>query len=302
MVKMCGKKKGRSREITSTQDKIIQMFIYLFLIAFGVICLFPFVNVFSKSISGESDVMAGLINIIPKNVQWGAYKYVLKQHDFWNALKNSFFVVVVGTILAIFTTSMVAYVLAKKRCREHGFILGLYIFAMIFNAGVIPGYLTVRSLGLYDTMWALILPAIINPYYLMILRSYMASIPDSLEEAARIDGAGHFKIFSSVVIPIAKPSLASVALFFAVDLWNDVFRPMMFLQKTEHYTIQLFIRNLLNSVNDLDATFDPSVFGDVANESIQDAAILLSVVPILMLYPFLQRYFTAGVTVGAVKE
>ena len=173
---------------------------------------------------------------------------------------------------------------------------------MIFSAGVIPGYLLVRSLGLYDTIWALILPAIINPYYLLILKSFFQAIPESLEEAAKMDGAGHFRIYFQIIMPIAKPALASVCLFYAVDYWNDLFRPMVFITSQAKYTLQLYLRSILINTNDVTNTLDPLVYGNVAAQSVQNATIIVSIIPILLLFPFLQKYFATGVSVGAVKE
>lgn len=283
-------------------DILLMTVIYFFLLSFLLICIFPFLNVFAKSISGEADVLAGAVTIIPKNIHFNAYKYVTNQRSFFASLKNSLIVTVTGTILALFVAGMSGYALARKRFQEHRLIMMLYIFSMIFSAGVIPGYLLVRSLGLYDTIWALILPAIINPYYLLILKSFFQAIPESLEEAAKMDGAGHFRIYFQIIMPIAKPALASVCLFYAVDYWNDLFRPMVFITSQAKYTLQLYLRSILINTNDVTNTLDPLVYGNVAAQSVQNATIIVSIIPILLLFPFLQKYFATGVSVGAVKE
>lgn len=290
------------RKHKSPADIALMLFIYTVLILFFVICLFPFVNVLSKSISGEADVLAGTVNILPKNVQFGAYKYVANQKSFFTALKNSIIVTVIGTAGALLVSGMSGYALARKRFREQKFIMGLYIFTMIFSAGVIPGYLLVRSLGMYDSFLALILPSLVNAYYLLILRSFFMSIPESLEEAAMIDGAGHLRIYFKVVMPIAKPALASICLFYAVDYWNDLFRPMIYITSQNKYTLQLYLRSILINTKDVTNTLDPLVYGSVAPQSVQNATIIVSIIPILLLFPFLQKYFAAGVSIGAVKE
>jgi putative aldouronate transport system permease protein len=287
----------------STGEIIGSILIYVILILLCVICVFPFLNVFFKSISDEASVLAGEIKYWPKNVNWNAYRYVLNQKRIYQSFGNTVFVVVIGTSLALFVNGMTAYGIARKRFQEHGLVVGLYIFTMIFSAGLIPGYLLVRSLRLYDSLWALILPALINPFYLMIMRSFMAGIPDSLEEAARIDGAGHFQTYFRIILPISKPVIASMCLFISVDYWNDFFRPLIYITSPEKYTLQLYLRNLFVSAADImgQNAIDPLVYGNIAPQSIQNATLFISILPILLLYPFLQRYFVTGVTLGSVK-
>ena len=297
------KRKAGNGVILSKTDKVGQAICIGILALFCVICIFPFLNVLFKSFSGEAAVLAGEVKYWPKDVQFGAYKYVMNQRAYYLSLKNTTIVVVIGTALALLTNGMTAYAIGKKRFRERGFLIGMYIFTMVFSGGLIPGYLLVRSLGLYDSLWALILPAIISPYYLLILKSFMAGIPNSIEESATIDGAGHFTIFFRIVLPIAKPAMASMCLFFAVDLWNDFFRPLIFLTTAEKYTLQLYLRNLLISSADMMGQnyIDPVIYGNLAPQSIQNATIIVSIIPILLLYPFLQKYFVTGITLGSVK-
>ena len=294
---------SHNHEIMSVSEKVWQAVCYVLLMVFCVICIFPFLNVLFKSISGEAAVLAGEVKYWPKDMQFGAYRYVMSQQKYFISLKNTGFVVCVGTVLALLTNGMTAYAIGKKRFRERNIVTALYIFTMIFGGGIIPGYLLVRNLGLYDSLWALILPAIISPYYLLILKSFMAGIPDSIEESAKIDGAGHFRIFFQIVLPIAKPAMASMCLFFAVDLWNDFFRPLLFLVSQEKYTLQLYLRNLLTSTVDLAGQnyIDPVIYGAIAPQSIQNATIIVSILPILILYPFLQKYFVTGITLGSIK-
>lgn len=291
------------KDILSPGERIAHVMIYGILIVACFICIFPFMNVFAKSISDEASVLAGEIKLLPQNIHWNAYRYVLNQRRFFQSLGNTVFVVCVGTVISLAVNSLTAYAIGKKRFREQNLIIFLYVFTMIFGAGLIPGYLLVRNLGLYDSFWALILPVVVNPFYLIILKSFMAGIPDSLEEAARIDGAGHFKTYLTIVLPISKPALASLCLFFAVDLWNDFFRPLIYLVTPEKYTLQLYLRNMLINVSDMlyQNAIDPLIYGNIAPQSIQNATIFVSIVPILALYPFLQRYFVTGITLGAIK-
>lgn len=286
----------------SVFECILMGIIYLFLILFAVCCLYPFLEVFAKSISGEADIMAGNVHVIPKNVHLNAYKYVFNQKSLLVSFKNTVIVTLLGTAIGLFLTTMSAYALARKRFREQRVIIVLYIFTMIFSAGLIPGYLLVRSLGLYDTIWALILPTVVSPYNLIITRTFFQSISESLEEAATMEGAGHFRIYFNVVMPMSKPVLASIGLFYAVDFWNDFFRSMIYITSQENYTLQLYLRSILINTTDISNTLDPTIYGNVAAESVQNATIIVSFIPILLVYPFLQKYFAAGVNVGAVKE
>jgi putative aldouronate transport system permease protein len=291
----------RNRIRKKAKEQAALVMIYLFLVLFALICLFPFLNVFSKSISNEASVLSGEIVLLPIGVHWNSYRYVLAQPQFLASFVNTVFVTLVGTALALLLTSMTGFALCKKRFRESKLITLLYVFTMIFSAGLIPGYLVVRSLGLYDTLWGLILLSLHNPFNLMIMRSFMGGIPDSIEDAAMIDGAGHFQTLFHIILPISKPVLASLGLFFAVGIWNDFFRPLIYIMSTEKYTLQLYLRSILINVNDVQNTLDPLVYGNVAPQSVQNATIIVSIIPILLVYPFLQRYFTAGITLGAVK-
>jgi putative aldouronate transport system permease protein len=226
---------------------------------------------------------------------------VLAQPQFLTSFLNTAFVTAAGTALALLATAMTGFALCKKRFSESKFVTLLYVFTMIFSAGLIPGYLVVRGLGLYDTLWGLVLLSVHSPFNLMIMRSFMAGIPDSLEDAAMIDGAGHFQMLFRIILPISKPVLASLGLFFAVGIWNDFFRPLVYIMSTEKYTLQLYLRSVLINVADMQNTLDPLVYGNIAPQSVQNATIIVSIVPILLVYPLLQRHFVAGITLGAVK-
>ncbi|OGO83530.1 MAG: hypothetical protein A2Y21_09865 [Clostridiales bacterium GWC2_40_7] len=278
-----------------------QAIIYVFAIFFSIIFIYPFLNVIAKSLSGEIWVMAGEVGIIPKEVHLNAYRYVLSSQRFYRALGNSVFVTLVGSFCALFIVSLTAYVLSRNSFRYRNIVLKMYIFIMIFHGGVIPGFILVKSLGLIDTYLALILPAIVNPFYLLIMRSFMKAIPDSLEESAKIDGATHIQILFNIMLPVCKPALASVLLFFAVDYWNDFFRPLIYIKREKLFTLQLYLRSILIDEGDLVAELDPAAFANTAAKSVQNATIIVSTIPILIAYPLLQRYFVTGITLGSIK-
>lgn len=263
--------------------------------------LLPFLSVLAKSLSDEASVLTGAVGFIPVNPNLSAYRYVLSTNRFFKAFGNSLLVTFVGTAAALLLNCLAAFPIAHKDFRHRNVFRYFFMFTMIFSAGVVPGYLIVRSLGMLDTYWALIVPAMLSPYNLMIIVSFMQGIHPALDESARIDGASDFTIFFQIYLPLCKPVLASMALFFAVGYWNDYFRPLMFIQKESMFTLALYLRKTLVNASEISKTLDVAVFGNVAAESVQNATIIVSTVPILLVYPFVQRYFVTGMSLGAIK-
>lgn len=269
--------------------------------ALAVIFILPFLSVLAKSLSDEASVLTGEVKFIPINFNTSAYRYVLSSNRVYTAFMNSVFVVVVGTIFALFINCLAAYPIAHRDFKHRNFFRYFFMFTMIFSAGIIPGYLVVRKLGMLNTYWALIVSAAAAPYNLLIIISFMQEIHPSMDESARIDGASDFLIFFRIYLPLSKPVLASMSLFFAVGLWNDYFRPLMFLSSEEKYTMALYLRRVLLSAAEITKNLDTTVYGNVAAESVQNATIMVATVPILLVYPFMQRYFVTGMSLGAVK-
>lgn len=263
--------------------------------------LLPFLSVLAKSLSDEASVLTGTVGFIPVNPNFSAYRYVLSTNRFFKAFGNSLLVTLVGTAAALLLNCLAAFPIAHKDFRHRNVFRYFFMFTMIFSAGVVPGYLIVRSLKMLDTYSALIVPAMLSPYNLMIIVSFMQGIHPALDESARIDGASDFTIFFQIYLPLCKPVLASMALFFAVGYWNDYFRPLMFIQKESMFTLALYLRKTLVNASEISKTLDVAVFGNVAAESVQNATIIVSTVPILLVYPFVQRYFVTGMSLGAIK-
>ena len=264
--------------------------------------ILPFMSVLAKSFSSERAVLTGSVGFWPVEFQTSAYQFALSTIKFLIALGNSLRVTVAGTVLALWFNSMAAYALAHTRLKGMKTVRGLILFTMIFSAGIVPGYLVVKSLGMLDTYWALILPAVTSPYNLLIMISFVQSLSPTFEESARIDGANDFQTYLLIILPLCKPMLASIALFTAVGYWNDFFRPLIFIHKDSMYPLSLYLRQILVSSSDINRTLDPAVFGNVAPESVQNATIVISTLPILLVYPFIQRFFVTGITLGGVKE
>lgn len=273
-----------------------------FAVALCSVFILPFLSVLARSLSDESAVLAGQVQFWPVGFQFGAYAFALSTNRFFVAFGNSLFITATGTVLALLGNTMLAFPLAHKWLRGGKVIRRLVLFTMIFSAGVIPGYLVVRSLGMLNTYWALILPASISPYYLLIIISFMQAIPPSLEESARIDGASDFTVYLRIVLPLCKPVMASIGLFFAVDYWNDFFRPLMFIQTENMFPLSLYLRQILIDSAEITKMLDTAIYGSVAPSSVQNATIIIATLPILLVYPFVQRFFVTGISLGAVKE
>jgi len=200
------------------------------------------------------------------------------------------------------TTILAAYPLSKKWLRGNSILMNLFLFTMFFNGGLIPNFLFIRSLGLMSTIWAIVLPLAINPFYMIIMRAFFQSLPESLEEAAEIDGLNPLRILTTIVLPLSKPILATVGLFYAVFFWNDWFRPLIFLNDSRMQPVTLYLRNMVMGQQLAAQQGQVSDAGsELVSETLKSASILLVSVPIICLYPFVQRYFVKGILIGSVK-
>lgn len=273
---------------------------YLFPIILAIIILIPFLNVSAKSFSSSSAIVSGSVFFHPIGFDLSNYSYILDTGLFGKAFTNSVFVVVVGTLLSVMTTAMVAYPLSKKDLKGRKFFNYLYLFTMVFTAGMIPDYLLVRKLGLSDSLWSLILPGMIWTYNMLILKSYFEALPQEVEESVFVDGGGYFCCFFNFVLPLSKASLASVALFYGVSYWTDYTKAMLYITSQDKKPLQLFLYEIIAQgavSGDMSSSFTL-----VSAEGVKCATIVLSIVPMLLVYPFIQRFFTAGMLLGAVKE
>ena len=279
---------------------IVNYFLLVFLV---VVMLYPFWSILVKSFMSDRDIISYPYAFFPKNFQFDGYKtiFVNKTYNFGRAFVNSVFVTVVDTVYQLAITTMAAYALSKKTLPGRGIIFFYFIFTMYFGGGLIPYYMVIRDLNLLDSIWVLIIPHFISIFNVLVMRSFFLGIPAELEEAARIDGAGDFKVFLVIVIPRSKAVLATIALFIAVGQWNDWYSAMLFLQDATKrpmaYTLQVIIETCRGT-----NTENPGGVGQrVIGESIQYAAIIVSTAPIILVYPFLQKHFTKGVLIGSVK-
>ncbi|MVP02027.1 carbohydrate ABC transporter permease [Paenibacillus lutrae] len=297
-----GTKPVKRKKQTPWPEKLFQFVNYTVFILIGLTTLLPFVNLISKSLSSESAVISGQVNLFPVGFQLETYAYVLKNEMFLNSFKISIILTIVGTLLSLFLTTITAYPLSKPRLRGRKWLLLIFIFTMLFSGGLIPMYLLMQNLNLINTLPVLFLPALVNVYNMLIIKNYFEGLPESLEESAKIDGASNLRILFYVILPLSLPVLATIALFFAVYFWNDYFAAMIYITNPSLKPMQLFLKELLVSSSGeflKEGNVDAAM--NTTPQSIQAASILLATLPILVVYPFLQKYFVKGVLVGSVK-
>lgn len=266
---------------------------WIFLTLMMVIMIVPILKIFSDSLDTSGSY--GL-NIIPKNPSFSAYATIFTTKALFRPFLVSIYTTIVGTIIGLFLTTLGAYVLIQKDMPGKRLFVWLIFFTMIFDGGLVPTYLLMRDIKLMNTLWAVILPLSINVFNIVLMKSFFEQIPESLFEAAEIDGCSPMKVFLSIVLPLSKPALASIGLFFAVEYWNHFFNFVMYITDTSKYNFQIKLRELI-----LDSTSIQTTEG-IYSKTIQNAVVIVSMLPPLIIYPFCQRYFVTGVTIGAVKE
>ncbi len=295
--------KNKNKIKTSLGSKIFDIINVIVMFGLMLITFYPMVHILFASFSGGNALLAhtGLL-FWPVDFSLEGYKMVFKDPMIVKGYMNTLFVVLVGSSISLVLTALGAYFLSRKNVMLQTPVMLYIIFTMFFSGGMIPFYFTVKQLGLYNSLWSLILPTAMNTFNLIIMRTGFSSIPDSLEESAKLDGAGHLTILFRIVLPLSMPVIAVIILYYAVEKWNAWFHAMMFIQDRVKYPLQLVLRGILLS-NDTAAmtggvgTVDQEAIG----ESIKYGVIIVATLPILVVYPFLQKYFVKGVMVGAVK-
>lgn len=285
----------------SRGDKIFDCINYMFMILFCFTTLYPFLFLLTSSLSDVSSFDISNVLLIPENFTFENYQKVFENKHIFTGFFNTLFRVGVGTPLVVAMTLLCAYPLSKRYFPHRTFWTGVIVFTMFFNGGLIPNYLLVRNIGLINSRWALIFPGLINAFNMIIMRNYLMTIPKSIEESARIDGAGNFTILIKIIIPIAKPIIATIALWTAVGHWNAWFDSMIYIQDSAKQVLQIVIRRIVlqGTVRELqDMTVKETI---VNTEGLKAATIIVTTLPIIMVYPFLQKYFIKGITVGSLK-
>ncbi|WP_020610948.1 carbohydrate ABC transporter permease [Sediminispirochaeta bajacaliforniensis] len=286
-----------------------RLFNALLMLLLALVMVYPLINLLAISFTGPAAIArANGLTLFPRDATTATYKALLTNQKVYRGLFNSLFITFVGTAINIFLTSIAAYVLTRKYLFGRRLFLVLIIITMIFEGGLIPDYFLVKGLGLIDSYWSVILYKAINPYYLIILMRFFEKVPLSLEESARLEGAGEWQIFSRIILPINKGGLATIGLFYGVFHWNEYFRALIYLNSEAKWPLQVVLRELivgldkaafLGSLSFLKYS-DASMMIDI--KALKSGMIILAILPVLVLYPFILRYFTKGTMSGSVKE
>jgi putative aldouronate transport system permease protein len=284
----------------------IDIAVYSIAVLVFIVTLYPILFVFFVSISSPKAVFFNEIILLPDTVYFGAYAEVLKKQELWVYYYNTIWIVIIGTLLNLGITLLTGYVLSRKDFRFRNYCMAFVVFTMFFSGGLIPFYIQVRKLGLINTRWALVLPFALSAWNVIITRTYLqSSIPESLHEAAIIDGATKFQILTRVVAPLSKPIMAVIALWCAVGFWNSYFWALIFVPDPSKQPIQIFLMKLLvyGHIQELGQISDQFNLAEQAGmaEQMKYVVIIVTILPILMVYPFLQKYFIKGVMIGALK-
>ena len=291
-------------QIEFFKNKLMDTVVWLIVILMTLCCLLPLLNTLAISFSNNSAVNANQVGILPVGFTLSSYKKLLEDNQFWRSAWISVLRVVLGTGLNMLMTILLAYPLSKSKNRfaSRDIYMKLVIFVMLFNGGLIPGYIIVSKLHLLNTIWALVLPGAVPVFNVILLVNFMKGLPEALEEAAVIDGASEWTILTRVVLPISKPGLATVALFCIVNHWNDYFQGLIYMRTPSKYPLQTYIQQLTIDVSQIADPQQLIYFMTISTRTLNAAKIVVATVPLLVIYPFLQRYFVTGIVIGAVKE
>lgn len=288
-------------------DKVFDIVNILIMAALTFIFLWPLFFVLSASVSDPTAVTLGEVWLLPKGFNLEGYKAILNYKNIWTGYKNTMIYTVLGTTLNLFMTICAAYPLSRKDFMPRKVLSRIFMFTMFFSGGLIPTYLVVIKLGIYDTIWAMLLPSAVSVMYIIIMRTYFQiSMPQSLHEAAELDGANTAQVLWHIVLPLSGPILAVMALYYGVGKWNSYFDALVYMGSPEKYPLQLFLREILiNNQVDLNmAGLDPAAAEAKMQlaQTIKYGVIVVASLPVLCVYPFVQRYFVKGVMIGAIKE
>ena len=277
-----------------------KFFLYLILTLLVFVCVYPFLNVLAYSFSGYNAVLSGKVTFYPIDFTISAYQQIIGKQQMWKAMSTTVFVTFMGTGVGLLLTTFAAYALSRDTLPGQKILLGLILFTMYFSGGIIPTFLVVKQLGMYDSLTSLYIPQAMSVFNFIVMRTFFRQLPESLEEAARIDGASDIQVFFKIVIPLSVPIIATIALFYAVQYWNNYFDALLYIQDPDKYTLQLRLRSLLFA-DELNSGGASESEIQVMSQSLKMACVAVSTIPILVVYPWLQKYFVKGVMIGSVK-
>lgn len=284
----------------SIKDRLFQNVITLILCILGFIALVPLISVVAMSFSSKAAADMNIVNLWPVGFTFASWKYILTDSGLWRAFFITLTATLTGTVLALAITSLMAYPLSKSDFKLGRVLMLFVIITMIFKAPIVPYFLTVKGMGLFNNPLVLVLPQILTAYNLAIMRTFFKQFPAEVEEAARIDGCGYFQVLCRIIIPSSKAVLTTVGLFYAVTIWNQFQHPLMFIQNTDLFPLQLKIRQLISGGSEM-ANITMMSHANYTESTLSAAAVVFAIVPIIAIYPWLQKYFTQGAMLGSVK-
>ncbi|MFD0712871.1 carbohydrate ABC transporter permease [Paenibacillus sp. GCM10027626] len=274
--------------------------LYVFLMLCAFVTMFPILNILAMSLSSSRAIISGEVTLIPVEFSWAAYKQLFVDGQLLVAMKNTVVITVAGTGLQMIATTLAAYSLSKPRLKGRALFTFMVLFSMLFGTGLIPLFLLVKELHLINTFWAIWLPGLVSAYNLFVMKSFFEGLPVELEESATIDGATDLTVFARLTIPLSKPILAAISLFYAVALWNTYANALYFISKSQLLPVTVKLYQMLQTpLDSLLGGGDAAAY--IQPEGLKSAAIMITVIPILCIYPFLQKYFVKGVLLGSVK-
>jgi len=287
--------------IASRRTRAGDWFIVLICALIILVCVLPIVHIAARSLSSMESLIRSEVSLWPRGLNFAAYRYILSDGKFTWALVWTAMLTVIGTTLSLFMTTLCAYPLTYDKLKGRRFLMTFIVFTMFFNAGIIPTYLLLKDLSMLNKPVVLIVPYCLSVFNLIIMKTFLGQIPESLRESAEIDGAGPIRVLRGIYLPLSTPVIATLALFYAVGRWNGFSDALMFMNVREWYPIQLLLYNLITSITNIEVVTQEGVIAPGLTESLKAAAIMFATVPILLVYPWLQKYFITGATLGAEK-
>ena len=284
----------------SARDRLFSGIITIILVILAIIAMIPLLSEIAIYVSSKAASDMNRINLLPVEFTLDSWKYILTKGKIWPAFFITLSAALMGTLLALAITSLMAYPLSKPRFKAGKFLMLYVVFTMIFKAPTVPYFLTLKGMGLYNSYWVLVFPHILTAYNLIIMRTFFRQFPEEIEEAAVIDGCGHFRLLARIVLPSSKAVLATLGLFYGVTIWNQYQHPLMFIQDMDLFPLQLKIRQMIDGGGDLQA-ITAVKHVNYTEATLSAAAVVFAILPILVFYPWLQKYFAKGAMLGSVK-
>lgn len=282
-------------------ERIFGVVNYVVLVIIALSMLFPFLNMASKSFSSDSAINRGLVVLWPVGFQTGTYQYVLNQHEFWNGFGISLLITLLGTTGAMLVSCMTAYPLSRTWLFGRKTLVLAFVFCMLFSGGMVPDYLLRKSMNMLNTLWVLFVPGMLSVYNMILLKNFFEEIPEAVEESAQLDGAGSLRILFSIILPMSLPAIATIGLFYAVSFWDGYMDGLLYITKPELRPLQTYLYMVVTEATVMTEDLDAIDIASRNTEAIRSATILLASLPIMCVYPFLQKYFVKGLHVGSVK-